>query len=637
MDQESEGGAQNFIDSWRYDIEEFNAADIPVEDHQDPVVFRRAKWDSYNRVNLCTNLPALFQVCSKSPRVGETLKLHDVPVDTVLTQKHLLVSHADGKLNWFKIEPPYDNEKEADMHLKLFEKIEKEYNFAERLPEDCQEPASIIHYSRSHAKMLIGTASGLVAALPIAAEKSNFDDDEVDDGEEKPLQTLDDPLQELGRFHTGAILAIRPLGDSTQFATISADHTVSVWEATTHTVLSHITMPVMPASLDVSQNGTVMFVGTEAGTFRIYDISDRSAPRILKQMKFFEEKLPISNIQCSLDGKLVLISSRESDTFFVMSQQAEDQFDIYGYVQANGLVLSTAFEKHEGKMCSLVVLSNNLVEKHELPVSKYENRLEPMPDSVTNPAVRKIDSGSDLIVGNVFLKKHYVLGKDGYLKEYEHFPSDKFKKVNWNMPPVPPGREFESHSLGTTCVAYGGGGQCVVTGGRDGTIIIRDGGDMEQSRCIQAHSVVGGGITAIGVNRGNTFAYTAGADGSVCIYAIGNDSYPKQAVSLDNKNAVEAVAKVPTAPEALPIDKLMSLREIMIFEFNKSNEARKDKFKKEIMGDLVKIRNKLQELLAENERVTDIERLERDEFVIDTEKRDHFEQQGENVCAEIRN
>lgn len=75
----------------------------------------------------------------------------------------------------------------------------------------------------------------------------------------------------------------------------------------------------------------------------------------------------------------------------------------------------------------------------------------------------------------------------------------------------------------------------------------------------------------------------------------------------------------------------------MVFEFNKVNEERKDKFKKEIMGDLVKIRNKLQELLAENEKVTDIEKLERDEFVIDTEKRDHFEQQGENVCAEIRN
>ena len=222
MDQESEGGAQNFIDSWRYDIEDFNAADIPdVEDHQGPVFFHGAKWDSYNRVNLCTNLPRLFQICSKSPRVGESLKLHDVPVETVLTQKHLIVSHADGKLNWFKIEPPYDNEKEADMHLKLFEKIEKEYNFTEKLPEDSPEPANYIHYSRSHKRMLIGTKGGLIAALPIIAEKSNFDDDEVDDGEEKPMVTLEDPLQELGRFHTGSIFAIRPLGDSTQFVTIS--------------------------------------------------------------------------------------------------------------------------------------------------------------------------------------------------------------------------------------------------------------------------------------------------------------------------------------------------------------------------------------------------------------------------------
>ena len=221
----------------------------------------------------------------------------------------------------------------------------------------------------------------------------------------------------------------------------------------------------MPTSLDVSSNGTLIFIGTEAGTFRIYDVSDRKNPRILKQMKFFEEKLPISQIQCSLDGKLVLISSKESDTFFIMSQQADDLFDIYGYIKADGYVLSTSFEKHEGKLCSLIVLSNNLVEKHELPTSKFENRLEPMPEASTNPAVRKIDSGSNLIVANVYLKKHYVLGKDNYMKEYEHFPSDKFKKVNWNMPPVPPGREFESHSLSTVCITYGGTGETIITGG----------------------------------------------------------------------------------------------------------------------------------------------------------------------------
>ena len=59
QDQESEAGGQNFIDSWRYEINEFNVSDIPDAKDQ-PVVFERAKWDSYNRVNLCTNLPKLF-------------------------------------------------------------------------------------------------------------------------------------------------------------------------------------------------------------------------------------------------------------------------------------------------------------------------------------------------------------------------------------------------------------------------------------------------------------------------------------------------------------------------------------------------------------------------------------------------
>lgn len=38
------------------------------------------------------------------------------------------------------------------------------------------------------------------------------------------------------------------------------------------------------------------------------------------------------------------------------------------------------------------------------------------------------------------------------------------------------------------------------------------------------------------------------------------------------------------------------------------------------MSELSVIKGKLTELLDENERVTDIERLERDEFVIDTDK-----------------
>lgn len=207
-----------------------------------------------------------------------------------------------------------------------------------------------------------------------------------------------------------------------------------------------------------------------------------------------------------------------------MSQRPDDNFDIYGYIKADGLVLSTSFEQHDGKLCALIILSNNLVEKHELPTSKYENRLEPMPDEVTMPAVRKIDRGSDMIVGNLYIKKHYVLGKDNHLKEYEHFPSDKFAKVNWNQAPVPPGKELPSHSLKTTCICYGGSGETLITGGRDGQLMVRsfaDNDSMERPTRIQAHSIVSGGISAIGVNRSATYVYSAGVDGSICIYSIG--------------------------------------------------------------------------------------------------------------------
>mmetsp|Transcript_23105 Transcript_23105/g.35800 ORF Transcript_23105/g.35800 Transcript_23105/m.35800 type:complete len:84 (-) Transcript_23105:2755-3006(-) len=55
-----------------------------------------------------------------------------------------------------------------------------------------------------------------------------------------------------------------------------------------------------------------------------------------------------------------------------------------------------------------------------------------------------------------------------------------------------------------------------------------------------------------------------------------------------------------------------------------------------MMQDLNKIKDKLVALLEENERVTDIERLERDEFVIDCDRRDKVVAEGDKECEEIR-
>jgi len=54
------------------------------------------------------------------------------------------------------------------------------------------------------------------------------------------------------------------------------------------------------------------------------------------------------------------------------------------------------------------------------------------------------------------------------------------------------------------------------------------------------------------------------------------------------------------------------------------------------MQELKVIKNKLHDLLAENEKVTDIERLERDDFVIDVERGQKINEEGVKICDEIR-
>ena len=197
--------------------------------------------------------------------------------------------------------------------------------------------------------------------MNVPAEKFTDDEEEEDNPDKEKQQILENPLQTIGRFHTARVNGVKPLGQSTQMVSISSDHTVAIWEVTNNQQLSCITMPVEPISIDVSREGSVMFIGTVVGTFRIYDITNRQKPRLIKQLKFFEDEKPVSQILSSEDGKMVLISSKRSDTFFVMSQDPSNGYDIMGQIKGNGYILSLGFYQHENRPVALAVLSNNLV------------------------------------------------------------------------------------------------------------------------------------------------------------------------------------------------------------------------------------------------------------------------------------
>ena len=96
------------------------------------------------------------------------------------------------------------------------------------------------------------------------------------------------------------------------------------------------------------------------------------------------------------------------------------------------------------------------------------------------------------------------------------------------------------------------------------------------------------------------------------------------------------IAQMPTL-NLLNVEDMKLFTDVMQEEFEKGNAEKKTEFKKRMMEQLGVIQSKLKELLHENNNVTEIEKLERDEFVVDVEKQNQFVQEGDNVCNDIRN
>ena len=98
---------------------------------------------------------------------------------------------------------------------------------------------------------------------------------------------------------------------------------------------------------------------------------------------------------------------------------------------------------------------------------------------------------------------------------------------------------------------------------------------------------------------------------------------------------VEAIDKIEQI-EDIPQSEIRPYREILEETFHRQQAARRERFREEVKIELEAIRKKLHEILAENQKVSEIERLQRDDFVIDVERTEQINQEGEQICEEIR-
>lgn len=159
------------VDAYRFERQDFEPEDAEVEMHS-------FKWDAYQRLHVCTNKSQLMLVDSKTAKQEQVLTLPCIAETSLLTNKYLIISCEDGMIYWYKLDEPQVDD--ADPCLKIFDEVEKEYNFAEEFKSEDAEKANFMHYSRSFRKIIIGTRSGIIGKLAVEAENINYEEDEED-------------------------------------------------------------------------------------------------------------------------------------------------------------------------------------------------------------------------------------------------------------------------------------------------------------------------------------------------------------------------------------------------------------------------------------------------------------------------
>ena len=162
---------------------------------------------------------------------------------------------------------------------------------------------------------------------------------------------------------------------------------------TSGTIISKLSFENSLTALDANVSGSAVFVGSDAGIMRVFDVSSRSFPRLLKIFNFFSGS-PISSIKCSKDGKYVSVTSKFSHEIILISQDPSRDFEFIGWAEVQGNVVNTDFQTEGGQDKLLAVLDNSFYIAINISLNPGNQRkMDSMSDDITKLMYRKTDKG----------------------------------------------------------------------------------------------------------------------------------------------------------------------------------------------------------------------------------------------------
>jgi WD40 repeat protein len=567
-----------------------------------------------------------------------------------MTQRYLLCLQDNGRIACINI---YIPEKEMPSfkpsigvpeNYRTFE-IEKELTpsiYSNVDIEEQIEPVRHMSYDPEMRKIVLLSRNSMSIILMKGEILVKDKEKEVENDDRAASLNNEVEAYEENKFHCGKVIGVKELGNTSQFISIGEDGKVIIWELSSRTALYCHSLEFTPTCFDVDFEGNLIFVGTSTGVLRIYDISSRGVLKMVYVMKY--SNFALDKILIHPTMKFVSFFARDSEdhNLYFISGEPSKNFQFLGYIAIPTNILDVCVNKESEHGDVIVLIRNfllsykiqNFIHDHKHAIeSKSKNARDLFSNFELKCDIRgrKVDGDLNLIIKNPSLNTLWLTGSEKYLRMFQ-MPQDSLEvlKKNSKSPTENPMRDHRGHDLEVTCGIVQG--NVLITGGKDGMIQFRREEKEKVEKLNRSHSYIKEGISCIYYSSSRRLLFSGGKDGSIFIIAEAeNCELPYEPINnLGSNEALESLDLI----EHCEDNQVRSFVELIQEEHDHIIHRNKKTSGQLLKAKIEDIKSELNKLINENSKLEEIEKLSKEEMIIDFERIEKESKEGVEMANE---
>eukprot|EP00742_Colponemidia_sp_Colp-10_P004312 GILJ01004600.1.p1 GENE.GILJ01004600.1~~GILJ01004600.1.p1 ORF type:complete len:1711 (-),score=393.32 GILJ01004600.1:88-5118(-) len=595
-------------------------------------------WDPYNRLYAATDNGQLMLL---NPQDGSVIHCLDTKssISTLLvTQKHLIASHADHVLRWRLLDRPLNsNQRESDSEPTSPLAVVKELEL----------PGSVVCsmvYNHDFSQLLIGTREGGIKMLPVSAETAEEDEEDIPSSTLDSAPTLDQPAKEqivkltqtpteLGSFHNGSVSGVVRLGETSQIASCGDDGAMRIYDFASNETLGSLSFDAHLTCITAHPSGGIVVLGSSHGLLRFVDVRSRTVPRLVTVLRVSEH--PVTALQYSGNGDYIAVGSNKSKRLFFLHGNATEKFKVLGFVDlsAETTCLCWGPARSEFAVTVLAVVGMTTLMAIQAPVLDMNPSLSELTFQLAPRYNRKLDS-EVISIGMGVNNDVLVGGKDKMLKRYRIPEEDG--DPDPKKAPQSPLEELKGHQMAIQTILMSPDSKLIATGGEDGLLVLRNTSNLSRTREIKCHDPHQGGVSALCFSGSGQMLITAGMDGAIFAWNTVVRPPIYTAPQPRDFQFANMPDEMPEVEEEDDEEAILTWDQIIIEQIHAKEAEVHERSRNMMMEQIERLREQLQGIIEANAQAPEMERLGTDEFVVDFEERDRIIAEGQQAAEKLR-